>query len=267
MQSTEQKLLELFALLVKPQMIYRLQHNALNESGEQYIHWLLVLPDTDNTAFRHYETLIELLRIQQEQLQVILIKETDLLQQVQAGHLYYSLCCNKNNLLYCNHNAATPLKNPENIEEQVTDQADDFYITLTKAKWFLAQAKELFEEAQQHALCSFTLQQSIELALRGFLLVFTGKEYKTHSIIQLLGHCRYIAPGITAVFPLQQEEDRQALQLLEKAYTAARYSHLFSIEPAILQQLLAKTTELHYNLEKTFRRYTQKLLHHGKQQR
>lgn len=254
-QNLEQKLIHLIVDLTKPEMIFRLQHEHNMELPQSFIHWLLVLPDIDQHSFSHYESLIELLKLQQESLDITVIKAAALHQQITEGHIYYTMCCRKENLLYCNTAKPLPLKTNVDLAPHVKEITKQFNNGFEKASWFFKQARILFEDFHNDALCGFAVQQAAELSLRIFILCLTGRDTKTHAITQLLAKCRYIAPHVAAVFPANTTEEKNRLQILEKAYLAGRYSHSFEIEPEVLHDLMTKTGLLLKKIKKVFNEY------------
>lgn len=73
------------------------------------------------------------------------------------------------------------------------------------------------------------LHQATELAFRAVLETCNGCCKKTHELRQLREQCRRCAPALCELFPDDPGEERRLLDILEAAYSGARYGGDFNV--------------------------------------
>lgn len=111
---------------------------------------------------------------------------------------------------------------------------------ITRAKEFLA-GSELYRIRKQFAMAAFMLHQSAEQSLHTLLKVGTGYHANTHNIDRLLRYAGLVSDQLSDLFPQKTEADKQLFQLLQKAYSDARYKADYTIN---YDQLLCLTEKV-----------------------
>ena len=111
---------------------------------------------------------------------------------------------------------------------------------ITRAKEFLA-GSELYRIRKQFAMAAFMLHQSAEQSLHTLLKVGTGYHANTHNIDRLLRYAGLVSDQLSDLFPQKTEADKQLFQLLQKAYSDARYKADYTIS---YDQLLCLTEKV-----------------------
>jgi uncharacterized protein len=113
------------------------------------------------------------------------------------------------------------------------ESANDFYVHYNYA------FKDL-----KYSTAAFMLHQVTERYFVTTLLVFTGYKPKTHDLL-LLYHdvCRY-GDKLREIFPRNNNEENRLFNLLQKAYSDARYKIDYRISPEDLVKLAARVEQL-----------------------
>lgn len=111
---------------------------------------------------------------------------------------------------------------------------------MTKAKEFLA-GSELYRIRKQFAMAAFMLHQSAEQSLHTLLKLGTGYHANIHNIDRLLRYSSLVSDQLSDLFPQKTEADKQLFQLLQKAYSDARYKADYTIS---YDQLLCLTEKV-----------------------
>lgn len=93
-------------------------------------------------------------------------------------------------------------------------------------------------------LTVFMLHQCAELTLRAFINAFVGLQINIHAVSSLLHHVRRFAPALLQPFAGSHPNNQRLLQLLDKAYTDARYEAAFTVSAADTKLLLKKVKRL-----------------------
>jgi HEPN domain-containing protein len=152
--------------------------------------------------------------------------------QVEEGHIFYSLVCTAENLVY--RNGEDPITQAPIITEPVIKEKaiNDFNAGYTRAQSFLTGAKHHITHGE-NALAAFMLHQAAELTLRAVVLSLMGFDARTHTIEVLKKHSRRCMPQVNDVLPANTEDEAQLLKVLDKAYLGARY--------AVITVLMRKT--------------------------
>jgi len=203
------------------------------------------LPDTmQEKPFSEYETLIEAGCSLGTQLSFSLHQASHLNNAVKEGHIFYSLVCTEENLMYWSEEKEWPVTPEERIKELSQNALQRFQNNFSKAETFLQHATQCVLQ-QNNKLTAFFLQQAAELCCRAILISLTGRDKKTHSITSLKKTCRRCTAVVDQAFPCYTEEDKRLLKILDDAYIAARYEDGFSLSATDMELLLLKVQQLH----------------------
>ena len=229
---------------LQPERIYRIIHEPVAQQ-QSVTDLLIVLPDTmQEKPFSEYETLIEAGCSLGTQLSFSLHHASRVNNAVKEGHLFYSLVCTEENLMYWSQEKEWPVTSEERIKELSQNAMQQFQHNFSKAETFLQYAMHGIEQ-QNNSLTAFFLQQATELCCRAILIALTGHDKKTHSIMVLKKTCRRCTAVVDHAFPCSTEEDKRLLKILDDAYIAAIYEDGFSLSASDMELLLRKVQQLH----------------------
>ncbi len=231
---------------IRPERIYRILHQPLQEGAELTTDLLIVIPEwLPPKQFTTAETLIEAGCMLGTNLHFSLHHANQVKTAITEGSVFYNLVCNPFNLLYWSNKNDWPEINKEKLNMARQNAWLQFQQGFAKAVAFLKHA----QQQQQHnadLLTAFFLQQATELCCRAILTSITGLDKKTHAITSLKKCCRRCTTVVDEVFPMVTGEDKRLLQLLDDAYLSSRYSNNYTITETDLDSLTKKVTQLHH---------------------
>ncbi|KAI9434531.1 hypothetical protein F5148DRAFT_1306547 [Russula earlei] len=166
---------------IQPEAIYRLPATSTNSDMEL----IVVIPDTAQTLFKHYEAILELVNIQHNNSFRYWLRYTTQLHQLLINKTpFYLDNCTIANRIYDNGSHKLPAFASE--QKAATGNAiTGFTITYGKALTFMEGARQLAQR-ENHAMAAFMLYQCIELSLHAIIQAFTGQDKAIHSIPALL---------------------------------------------------------------------------------
>lgn len=222
-----------------PQKIYMLPYQDA-VSKEQYIDLLLIISGT-GAPFSELEPALEFPYIKDKKVCCSLHNEGNILQQLQEGHIFYSMNLTAENLVYDNGVKTYPLPSQEQIIQLKQQARELFSREFSKASAFYEAALFLIQK-NHHPLIAFYLQQAIEATFRGILKALNGCHKRTHELRVLIKQCRRCAPELQTVF--SSEEDQRLIALLDTAYLDARYTDGFKVDSPDIETIVKKTEQL-----------------------
>lgn len=241
--------IELLVRAIQPERIFLLH------SGSKLIDLLIVIPDSSQKPFSHYEVIVDVACLNYKEVNFSLHQSNELNRHIEEGHLFYLTACTNDNLVYDNGAAPFPVTPSLKLAEVKAAAKEKFDGGMSKANSFFEGAKTYFE-ADNFSLTLFMLHQATELTFRAIICAFVGRDVKEHHISILKRHTRRCAPELNLVFPADTEKEQQLLQLLDKAYLDARYSSSFTVCKEDLLILFDRVQHLHLTANGVF---TQKM--------
>ena len=242
--SESSPIVDLIVAALEPEMIFQVTHpKVLQDTAATYRDLLVVLPDNNGTAFQELEPVVELITAKDVRLSCSLHKSSAIQQALNDGHIYYSLVCLRENLIYQNTTAKVPDLPIGKYAEVVAKAKQEFEVGMAKAHSFYAGA-EKYAKSNDLAMAMFMLQQSTELTFRAITLSLYGIERRTHSIKSLKKLNRRLAPQLNDIFPADTEEEERLLKVLEDAYLNSRYATNYKVSDNDLRILLPRVRQL-----------------------
>lgn len=224
---------------IAPQMIFEVRHQSTGQQNESPTDWLIVIPDGRQKRLTELEPILDLVMVCDRRLSCSLHTSSHITERLKSGHIYFSLVCIPQNLIYTNGMLELPHK-PEILDHIVAEAKKTFEAGHQKAQAFHASALNQSERS----LGLFMLQQAAELIFRTVALALYGCEKKTHSFQVLKQITRRVAPALNEVFPANTTEEQRLLQLLDDAYIHGRYSNDFEVSEADFQTLYQRVEKL-----------------------
>lgn len=149
------------------------------------------------------------------------------------GHIFYSLNCVPENLVYDDEKITYPATSPEALRNLKQLTSEKFIGYYDKAIDFYNSAITL-NQTRSTSITLFMLHQAVELIYRGLLLSLSGYDKKTHEIRALKKYLCRCAPQINECFPGKTENEKRLLEILDAAYLRAMYEDDYTIDEAIL---------------------------------
>lgn len=239
-------LVQLIVEVLSPEMVFSVSHPAVSDDDDPYTDLLIVISDSRQKPLTDFQPIVELVTVRKHRMSCSLHTSSHIYERLKAGHIYFSLICNRKNLVYSNGVRQLP-EPPADFSTVLESSRQVFDAGYHKAHSFYESALR----QEDRPLAAFMLQQAAELTYRTLARALYGCEKKTHNFAPLRQLNRRIAPSLNAVFPADTPEEKRLLQLLEDAYTQGRYADNYEISEEdlkILQQrvglLLSRSGEI-----------------------
>ncbi|MDE1191829.1 MAG: HEPN domain-containing protein [Arachidicoccus sp.] len=235
--------IQFLVAVLQPSRIYRINHPSIEIDSKKYIDLMIVLPTSSQKSFIELEPVLEIPYVNNELVSCSLHNEGNLKENLSRGHIFYSLHCMNENIVYDNSKTEYPVPTLLTINEMKQQIKEGFQQDIQKAINF-REAAELLMENKSSQIVAFFLHQSIELTYRNVLKHLEGYDKKTHSLQALRKYIRRSAPQLYTIFNDDTQEKKQMNEILEDAYISARYNSDFNIEDTIISNILNQVTLL-----------------------
>lgn len=215
---------------------------------------LLVVPDEEMAGDSTLRSLIKE-RIRDEtniQTPVSLIAEDIefLNDKLAYGHYFFTDIKKQGIVLYDSgkYRLAKPKKlSPEKKRQLLLD---DYEMWSQKAKDFLMSYETLFQQGEKsYNTGAFHLHQASESLYTLFLLVFTGYKPKTHKLDELGEDAGKVDKRFRHIFSRATRRNEDLFDLLDGAYTDARYEKDYEVSKAELKMLANRIRKFQQRVE------------------
>lgn len=237
-------IIQLIVTAIAPTKIYMIKHDGIEGmEADTFIDLLVIIPGNCSTPFTELEPILEMAYLKDQRVCCSLHNEGNLIEGLRNGHIFYSLHCIPENLVYDDKAVTYPAAMPTALQEMKSRILQQFTFTFKKALDFNKSAVYLYENAPSHII-TFMLHQAVELTYRGILQCLNGYDKKTHEIRALKRHVRRCAPQLNSFFPDNTEEEKRLLDILENAYLKARYENEYILPEGDLPVLFERVTQL-----------------------
>lgn len=171
------------------------------------------------------------------------------------GHFYYSNLCTQKNCIYQQQaNFNLPLSDTHLSAKNYLYAISIFTKYIDKAFAFLAGAQR-FLKNNETSVSAFMLQQACEFAYRSLIIIFKGKDIKSHDLVVLRTNIAIYEPQIIGLFNVKIKKEISLLTLLNEAYVKARYDFDYQIGEDQLTMLNDATTNLLKGVKQLFEQY------------
>jgi len=239
---TLKPLIQFLVASISPAKIYMLRNNGTAATGG-FIDLLIVISGKNNVPFTEIEPILEIAYLRDQRVSCSLHGEGNVIEGLRNGHVFYSLNCIPENLVYDDKVAVYPSTTPEAMQELKQRVKEQFMLSLEKAVAFNESAAYLHENNPSHII-GFLLHQAVELTYRGILQSLNGYDKRTHEIRSLKKHVRRCTPQLNNIFTDDTDEEKRLLDILENAYLKARYDNQYNIPDDDLSKLFDKVIRL-----------------------
>jgi hypothetical protein len=249
-------LCRLLSEAIQPAGIYRVEHKAEHSGCKRdYTSLIILMADCDSRPLAGHEPVLQLAKLGQARVECFIHRLHTVKNWMRNGHPFYNRYLVNENLVSGSGEDLFRDCRPGLSPERRAEYAKTVSGYLLKAACFHQSAMLLQQQTPEgSALSVFMLHQVVELSLRGILEGLNGYCKKTHELRQLRSLCFRCAPALAEVFPDDTEAERRLLDLLEDAYSGARYDRLYAVAPGQLQILNARVGHFMQLAQQLFQR-------------
>ncbi|WP_316751707.1 HEPN domain-containing protein [Pedobacter gandavensis] len=244
--------------VIEPEMIYCLNHQT-DSDGRDHADLILVISEESPQKFEEIKRVINFVFLKDLHLSITLFKSTFFHKMVTEGHIYFSIACNSESLVYHDGSMPLPKLRTDRRQEKIKKTNHDFHAGLTKAKTFYTTA-EVYRN-DNFILSAFMLHQAAELCIRALIKSLTTQDKSTHSIGMLLRFSLRLSTKLALQMNNGSAEDERLLTMFEGAYLGHKYSGKYNIDTHDLNLLFEKVKTMHITAEETFLNWMKKYEH------
>ena len=162
-----EKVIAFIKASLNPESIFLL-HQSVDENKQEHFDLIVVISATSKTRFKYYEQVLTMANMEDIVINVSLHKAELLQQQLQEGHVYYSIACNNESLIYSTNSFEFPKTYHEALTVLAEKATTEFDAAHKKANDFLEGASNYHADGNNE-MTEFMLQQAAELVLRGLI--------------------------------------------------------------------------------------------------
>lgn len=244
-------LIQLLVNALAPARIYKVEHKDVETHEAAYIDLLLVMPDSCITPFTELEPVLELGGLKDHRICCSLYKQATVLTELRKSHIFYRRFFTPQHLIYDNGTTTLPEQTREE-REAMNEQVRQHFIRYRSKAWHFYESAKRLPERGAEPVNAFLLHQAAELGFRAILETLNGYCKKTHYIRSLKKLTRRCAPQLGEIFPDNSPEEARLIDLLEGAYSNARYDVTYSIDEVVLDALYVRIERLLETIEAVF---------------
>ncbi len=235
-------IIQFLVTTIAPAKIYMLKTEDTNKQSV-YIDLLLVISRNTGVPFTELEPMLDIAYLKDKRVNCSLHNEGNVVEGLKSGHIFYSLNCIPENLVYDDKKLTYPTTSPEALQVMKKNALEKFINYHGKATDFFDSAISL-SESHSTPIALFMLHQAVELIYRGILFSLNGYDKKTHEIRALKKYVRRCAPQINECFLGISENEERLLDILDSAYLRARYQDNYAIDENDLATLFERVKQL-----------------------
>jgi len=212
------------------------------------IRLLVVLDPHKHLSFDEIENFINLAMLGFPDIKITYHAYGSIYDLLIKGHIFFSAVCKPQNCLYKKYTLAWLPKMSSDRQVAAIERALTlFKYNIGKVEHFLNGVEYCLQNSQSE-MAAFMLHQACEQTYRLMLLIFRGREYKSHDLKGLKNHLNHYIIGLTGIFDPSNKKENLLLDILQEAYIKARYDHTYYMEKHLVIFFQEKTKLL---IEKT----------------
>jgi HEPN domain-containing protein len=196
------------------------------------------MPDTTHASFTELDSMLEIASYKYQRVFYSLHSAGRVREALSEGHVFYSLNCIPDNLLYDDKLMELPVITREELQKIKNDAQANFSLWLEKSHCFY-ESSVFLHQNHPSPLILFYLHQAVEMIYRGVLKSIICYDKKSHTIRNLQKLYGRFAKQLNIIFPDNTDEEKRLLEILEKGYLEARYE-AFAIDENDLLILFEK---------------------------
>ena len=206
------------------------------------LHLVITIPSEPNLPLKQYQEKIRKCRLSKKYTWAVQL-HCEIERQYRLGHLFYSTFCIQENVVYAQEGFAVKMI-WEKLATIKMKASAEFIEGMKKARQFYKGAC-FYWAGDDFNMAAFMLHQATELCLRAVILSMIAEEVRTHTLNELLCHCKRVAPEVSRWFDGFSRMHPELFLLLDQAYSQVRYTNSFAITGADVQLLILKIKDLH----------------------
>jgi len=223
-------LIQLIVTAMAPHKIFMLKNGGnTNTCPEMYIDLLIIMADNNNVPFAELEPVLEIACLRHQRVCCSLHSACRVKESIQKGHIFYSMNCISENLVYDDKGLILPSTTPEALGNMKSQIKEKFTPGFEKAVSFYKSALHLHQN-NSSPIVAFYLHQATEFTYRAILQSLNGFYKKTHVIRSLKTLARRCAPQLNAILPDNTRKESHLLDALETGYLNARYDNQYNAD-------------------------------------
>lgn len=174
--------------------------------------------------------------------------------EAQEGNLYFLNNCNRDSIVYKNGGDNSPIILPDMEPTKLYETAkSEFKRNMARMKSFRKGAS-YFRELGNLPQSAFMLHQTFEQGYRILERFICGRIKICHSIKNHQGYVLKMLDKLGGTFQMESDIDSKLLDLLEDAYSSARYTNSYTITKNELEQLSQKLSLFTKDIKTLFHR-------------
>lgn len=174
---------------------------------------------------------------------------------ISHGHFYYANLCVEKNCIYRKEAPyQLPVPNAVSLAANKLHAANLFKQSNEKARNFMDGAERYFAY-DKPTMAVFMLQQACEFSYRSLIMIFKGKNIKSHELVALRKQLMHYAPQVIGLFHPKPKKELRLLTLLQEAYINARYESAYQVDHQQALELLTGTSNLINGIQLLFEDY------------
>ncbi len=254
------QLIQALKILVDPEMIFlfdlpNLGHLDVSHRREIYV----VIKNQDLEEHHNTIGLFSFLTSGKQEFAIHSINRNHLTNVLGKGHLFFQYHIRQLHLIYRKEGVPDLKEIPhERLQERMLHLRSGLEKNWEKADLFWRHALQEQDNLNWESSLFF-LHQALELRLRALILVWEKRELKSHETRVLLRECYQFIPGLASMFPQNNEEEVQLLQLLEDAYCKVRYRTEFPVDEKLSRTLSYRIAQVRSLCNKHYEHFFQPL--------
>lgn len=232
----------LLVAALQPACIYKIEHWVSSENGKQrYLNFIVLLHNYRTKSVSEYDAILQLVHQQGEQLQCFIHHVHTVIEWMDRGHPFYCRYMVRQNLIYSDGSVEIAAAGASAVRQMKQQIRQQFAVSFHKALDFYECAQYLRQrQGEQPILIVFMLNQAVDLGYRSVLENLNGYCKKTHDIRQHMKLAPRCAPALLHIFPDDTKEEKRLLDVLEAAYSGARYDNSYDLPVSTVNTLFER---------------------------
>lgn len=226
------------ATTVSPAKIYMLANVDMPKQFD-YIDLLITISNKSEVPFKELEPILDIAYLKNQRIACSLHKEGNVIEGLKNGHIFYSLNCIPENLVFDDKVLIYPVTSPDALKQMKQTAFEKFTGYYNKARDFYESAT-LLNQNRSGSIVLFMLHQAAELIYRGLLLSLNQYDKRTHEIRSLKKYARRCAWPLNEYLPDFTENDKRLLHILDNGYLRSRYEDNYPIDDTDLVELFER---------------------------
>ncbi|WP_162276877.1 HEPN domain-containing protein [Mucilaginibacter pedocola] len=182
----------------------------------------------------------------------IVHKSDGFIKGLEDGNRLFFNAIEKHKILYRNENFQLPLLNEPDSDRTIRHVKASWERWGVQGKIFLDTAQGCYHDGHYN-LAAFLLHQSVESTLIAIVRINLGYRLTIHNLARMLRLTLIFTDDLINVFDLRSVHGAQLFELLQNAYSAARYKEDYKLDEVSLKLLTEKIGSLYNVAEHIYR--------------